>query len=94
MAEGHGPAQVAFAVANLVMAVEVEMQLADVGVQLGKVALQVGQAVDLVQRVAEADVIAVQLAEAVQVVRVELGELAGELVQVVRHERPPVAADS
>ncbi|MCY1553659.1 hypothetical protein D9M68_901660 [compost metagenome] len=85
VAVAQGPAQVAFARAHLIEAVEVEAQLADVGVQPGEIALQIGQPAHLVQRVAQQDVVAVQLAEALEVVLVQGGEGVGELMQEVAH---------
>ncbi|MNO04759.1 hypothetical protein D3C81_2258920 [compost metagenome] len=70
MAVAQGPAQVAFALAHAVEAVELEAQFLHVGVQLGEVAPQGGQATDLVQRIDEQRVLAVQLAEPVEAVLV------------------------
>ncbi|MOA22106.1 hypothetical protein D3C78_1426460 [compost metagenome] len=87
MAVAHGPAQVALALVHFIAAVELEVQVAHVGVQRGEVALQGGQAADLVQRVDEQHIRAVQLAEVLEIVLVQRGEAAGEGGQEVAHRR-------
>lgn len=93
MAITHDPAQVTLTFADLVKAVKIETQIADVGVQLTEVIPQLCQALNFVQRIGEMNVVAVQLAEAMQVVFVQPGKLAGEAAQEFTHRcRPQVGA--
>src|SRR3546814_17841720 len=61
------------------------MQMFDVGIQLAEIALQLDESADLMQRVGEVHVGAVEVAQAVEIARVEAGELAGEGLQEAAH---------
>ncbi len=65
MAIAHGPAQVAFTLANLVEGVEVKAQLAEVGIPLLEVAAHGRQTAHFMQWIAEQGVFAVELAHAI-----------------------------
>src|SRR3546814_5484963 len=77
MSVTHDPAQIALAVAYLIVADELEMQMFDVGIQLAEIAFQLDEPADLMQRIGEVHVGAVEVAQAVEIARVEAGELAG-----------------
>ncbi len=63
------------------------MQLLYVGVQFGEITLQFNQTDHLVQRVGEMHVIAVELAQALQLVGIQIGELGREAMQEAAHGR-------
>lgn len=64
VAKMQGPAQVALSGAGFAGVVEVIADIAGVGVHAGEIVVQCRQALDPVQRIAEGDVIAVQVFQA------------------------------
>ncbi|MOA58396.1 hypothetical protein D3C78_1827940 [compost metagenome] len=79
------PANVAVARFQLVGAFEAVVALGHLRVQLGEISPQRGKAGELVQRVAKCDVLAVQVVQQVEVVRIERGKAFGEGLQVGGH---------
>jgi len=74
VAKLQGPANVAVAWRHLIGAFEGVVDLLDIAVELGKVGAQGREAADVMQRVAKADVVAVQVTQLVEGVRIEPGK--------------------